>query len=181
MGSAACWQLARRGKRVLGLERFDIPHAMGSSHGINRTIRLAYFEHPSYVPLLRRAYELWREAEHASGERLLFITGGVDAGRETTRIVQGALASCREHGLAPEVLTAAELTARHPGWRLPADYLAVLQPEAGFVASEQAIATHARLAMDAGADIRAREAVLGWEIAGSGAVTVTTGRGVYEA
>ena len=61
MGSAACWQLARRGERVLGLERFDIPHAMGSSHGVNRIIRLAYFEDPSYVPLLRRAYQSWRE------------------------------------------------------------------------------------------------------------------------
>src|SRR5215210_6957956 len=142
MGSAACYHLAKRGKRVLGLERFDIPHAMGSSHGINRIIRLAYFEHPSYVPLLRRAYELWREAEQASGERLLFVTGGVDAGAEASRIVQGALASCREHALPHEVLTAAELAARHPGWRLPADYAAVLQPDAGFIASEQAIAVH---------------------------------------
>src|SRR5215207_6112023 len=150
MGSAACWQLARRGKRVLGLERFDIPHAMGSSHGINRIIRLAYFEHPSYVPLLRRAYELWREAEQASGERLLFVTGGVDAGVESSRIVQGALQSCREHGLPHETLTATELAARHPGWRLPSDYVAIVQPDAGFVASERAIVAHAALAMTAG-------------------------------
>ena len=91
MGSATSWQLARRGKRVLGLERFDIPHAMGSSHGVNRIIRLAYYNHPPYVPLLRRTYELWREAELASGERLMFITGGVDTGPEDGRIVQGAL------------------------------------------------------------------------------------------
>jgi sarcosine oxidase len=181
MGSATCWQLARRGKRVLGLERFDIPHAMGSSHGINRIIRLAYFEHPSYVPLLRRAYELWRELEYASGERLLFVTGGVDAGLETSRIVQGSLASCREHGLPHETLTATELAARHPGWRLPSDYVAIVQPDAGFVASERAIVAHAALAMTAGADIRAREAILGWEIGGSGAVVVQTERGAYEA
>ena len=143
MGSAACWQLARRGKRVLGLERFDIPHAMGSSHGINRIIRLAYMEHPSYVPLLRRAYEVWRELEAAAGERLLFVTGGVDAGPEDGRIVQGALASCREHGLAHEVLTAAELAARFPGWRMPEHFAAVVQPDGGFVASERAIVAHA--------------------------------------
>src|SRR3712207_9471463 len=59
MGSAACYHLARRGVRVLGLERFDIPHAMGSSHGVNRIIRLAYYEHPSYVPLLRRGERRW--------------------------------------------------------------------------------------------------------------------------
>src|ERR671927_496278 len=98
MGSAACWHLARRGQRVLGLERYDIPHAMGSSHGQNRIIRLAYFEHPSYVPLLRRAYELWREAEYASGGRPLFVTGGVEGGRENGRIGRGSLASGREHG-----------------------------------------------------------------------------------
>src|SRR3989337_975107 len=99
MGSAACYHLAGRRRKVLGLERFDIPHAMGSSHGHNRIIRLAYFEDPAYVPLLRRAYELWRETESAAGEQLLFITGGVDAGPEHGRVVSGSLASCREHGL----------------------------------------------------------------------------------
>src|SRR5215218_8619590 len=79
MGSAACYHLARRGKRVLGLERFDVPHAMGSSHGVNRIIRLAYYEDPSYVPLLRRAYDLWRELQAGFREQLLHITGSVDA------------------------------------------------------------------------------------------------------
>ena len=126
MGAATCWQLAKRGKRVLGLERFDIPHTMGSSHGMNRIIRLAYFEHTSYVPLLRRAYALWREAEAVWGEQLLFVTGGVDAGPEHGRVVRGALASCHEHGLPHEVVTAAELARRHPGWRLPQSHVAVL-------------------------------------------------------
>ena len=75
MGSATAYHLARRGQRVLGLERFDIPHTMGSSHGITRIIRLAYYEDPSYVPLLRRAYELWREREPGAGERLLQAVG----------------------------------------------------------------------------------------------------------
>jgi sarcosine oxidase len=181
MGSATCWQLAQRGKRVLGLERFDIPHAMGSSHGQNRIIRLAYFEHPSYVPLLRRAYELWRDAEYAAGERLLFVTGGVDGGPENGRIVEGSLASCREHGLAHEVMDARELARRHPGWQLPDGYLAVVQPDAGFVASERAIVAHVRLALAAGADIRAREAIVGWEPTARGTVRVTTPKGTYEA
>src|SRR3982751_4199824 len=77
MGSAACYHLARRGLRTLGLERFDIPHTMGSSHGVTRIIRLAYYEHPSYVPLLRRAYELWRELQSEGGEQLLHITGSI--------------------------------------------------------------------------------------------------------
>ena len=78
MGSSTVYHLARRGKRVLGLEHFDIPHEKGSSHGITRVIRLAYYEHPSYLPLLVRAYELWRDLEKQAGEQLLFITGSVD-------------------------------------------------------------------------------------------------------
>src|SRR5206468_5206053 len=78
MGSATVYELARRGIRVLGLERFDIPHDLGSSHGVNRIIRLAYWEDPAYVPLLRRAYELWRELELRRGEQLLVITGSID-------------------------------------------------------------------------------------------------------
>ena len=89
MGSAACYHLRRRGQRVLGLERFDIPHAMGSSHGVNRIIRLAYYEDPSYVPLLRRAYALWRELETGFGEQLLYITGSIDAS-EAANILRAA-------------------------------------------------------------------------------------------
>jgi sarcosine oxidase len=154
---------------------------MGSSHGVNRIIRLAYFEHPSYVPLLRRAYELWREVEALSGERLLFVTGGVDAGPEGSRVVAGSLASCREHNLPHEVLDAAGLQARYPGWRMPQDFVAVVQADAGFVASERAIVTHAALAMSEGADIRAREKILGWDITGAGTVSVRTEKATYEA
>ncbi|PHK94858.1 N-methyl-L-tryptophan oxidase [Pseudoroseomonas rhizosphaerae] len=180
MGSAALWQLARRGQRVLGLERFDLGHAMGSSHGLNRIIRLAYFEHPGYVPLLRRAYELWRETEALAGEQLLFVTGSLDAGPEEGRIVQGSLAACRAHGLPHEALSAAEVNRRFPGYRLPADYAAIHQPDGGFIASERAILAHASLAVAAGAEIHARERVLAIEPA-PGRVTVVTERGRYEA
>lgn len=180
MGSATLWQLARRGQRVLGLERFDLGHAMGSSHGVNRIIRLAYFEHPDYVPLLRRAYELWRETERLAGEQLLFVTGGLDAGLENGRVVQGSLTACREHDLPHEMLTSAEITRRFPGYRLPAHYAAVYQPEGGFVASERAILAHASLATAAGAELHGREKVVGIE-PGNGRVTVVTDRGRYEA
>src|SRR5215212_1161529 len=90
MGSAALYHLARRGQRVLGLEQFDVPNALGSSVGVNRIIRLAYAEHPDYVPLLRRSYELWRELEAFSNERLLVLTGGLNVGRKNEEIVQGS-------------------------------------------------------------------------------------------
>src|ERR1700730_6249371 len=99
MGSATAYHLARRGCKVLGIEQFGIPHEFGSSHGVTRIIRLAYAEHPAYVPLLRRAYELWRELEHDSGERLLVITGGVDAGPEGGALIAGSLRACHEQGI----------------------------------------------------------------------------------
>src|ERR687898_1992844 len=115
MGSAACYHLARRGLRTLGLERFDIPHTMGSSHGITRIIRLAYYEHPSYVPLLLRAFELWDELERESGHHLLEVTGTIDASGPDEIVFTGALASCEHFRLEHEVLTSAALTARYPG------------------------------------------------------------------
>ena len=89
MGSAAVYELAKRGKRVLGLERFDVPHELGSSHGVTRIIRLAYYEDGAYVPLLERAYELWRELEKATGEKVLHVTGSIDAGPEDDWVFKG--------------------------------------------------------------------------------------------
>lgn len=180
MGSAALYQLARRGRRVLGLERFDIPHDLGSSHGITRIIRLAYYEDPSYVPLLRRAYELWRDLERAAGERLLHLTGSIDAGPPGSAVFEGSLRSCLEHGLPHEVLTSAELHRRFPGYRLPADTLALLQPEGGFLLPERCIVAHVLAAQALGAEVHGREQVLEWEPRGDG-VRVRTDRGSYEA
>jgi sarcosine oxidase len=180
MGSATCWQLARRGQRVLGIERFDIGHANGSSHGVNRIIRLAYYEHPDYVPLLKRAYGAWRETETAFGEQLLYITGSIDAGPEGSRVLAGSLASCAAHDLEHEAMDGAAVGRRFPGWQLPAGYRANFQPDGGFVASERAINAHVMLAMAAGADIHARETVTGFEVHGGG-VRVTTGAATHEA
>src|SRR4029078_9515004 len=103
-----CVNLSASDQRVRGLEKFDVPHQLGSSHGVNRIIRLAYAEHPSYVPLLRRAYELWRELEHRTGERLPGVNGGIDAGPEGGALVTGSVRSCQEHTIPHEVLTATE-------------------------------------------------------------------------
>jgi sarcosine oxidase len=180
MGSAALWRLASRGQRVLGLERWDIPHAHGSSHGVSRIIRLPYYESPEYVPLLRRAYALWRELEAATAREILVTTGSIDASPEDDPLFAGALASARLHDLPHEVLTGAEVNARFPGYRLPAAHRAVFQPEGGLVASERAIVAHVEAAQALGAQVRAREPVLGWD-ARHGGVTVTTAKGRYEA
>src|SRR3989442_13040595 len=106
MGSAAAFHLARRGQRVLGLDRFTPPHDRGSSHGESRIIREAYFEHPLYVPLVQRAYDLWAELERLGGQPLLRQTGGLMIGPEQGVIVPGALRSAREHRLDCELLRA---------------------------------------------------------------------------
>ncbi len=180
MGSAAVYHLARRGERVLGLEQFDVPHEMGSSHGVNRVIRLTYFEHPSYVPLLARAYALWRELEQAGGEQLLYITGSIDAGAPDSFVFKGSVRSCAEHALPHDVLTSAELTRRFPGFALPPEMMAVWQPDGGFLLSERCIVQHVMQAQALGAEVRAREPVLEWRAEGGG-VTVRTSRAAYAA
>src|SRR5262245_17261839 len=104
MGSAALYELARRGARVLGIERFAPGHAHGSSHGATRIIRLAYWEHPSYVPLVRRAYALWHDLETAAGRQLLHVTGVIEIGPPDGSLVCGTLASAQQHTLWHEVL-----------------------------------------------------------------------------
>jgi sarcosine oxidase len=180
LGSAALYHLVRTGLRVLGIERFGVPNEQGSSHGVTRIIRLAYCEDPSYVPLLRRAYELWRELEAVAGEQLLHITGSLDAGLPDSFVFEGSVRSCIEHGLEHEVIDGAEVNRRFPGYRLPAESMAVLQPEGGFLLPERCIVAHADAAQALGADVRANERVLGWESTGEG-VRVTTDRATYEA
>jgi sarcosine oxidase len=180
MGSAAVHHLAQRGKRVLGLERYAGGHDRGSSHGRTRIIRLAYFEHPSYVPLVRRAYALWRELEIAAGQRLLHVTGIAEIGASDSALVRGTLASCRLHNLRHEVLDAAELMRRFPAFNLPPEFVAVIQPDGGFVEVEASIAAQLELATAAGADIRGGETVRAIEPR-AGGVRVVTDRDTVEA
>jgi sarcosine oxidase len=138
MGSAAAFHLARRGRRVLGLEQFELLHERGSSHGLTRIIRLAYHEHPSYVPLLRRSYELWHELEALAGEPLLITTGSVEGGPEDGPTFLGALEAARMHDLPHEVLDVRELRRRYPAYGDfdPATRV-VYQPQGGFLLAWQ--------------------------------------------
>jgi len=180
MGSAAIYELARRGQRVLGLEQFTVPHELGSSAGATRIFRFAYFEHPSYVPLMRLSFARWQALERDFGERLLTVTGGLDIGLPEGRVVRGAKAACREHGLAHEVLRAHEVARRHPAWRLPPELVAVYQPEAGLLPADRAILAHVTLARRLGAEVRENEPVRVWKAVGD-RVEVETDQGRYEA
>src|ERR1051326_7041172 len=180
MGSAAVHQLARRGKRVVGIERFRPAHDRGSSHGATRIIRLGYYEHPSYVPLLRRAYALWRELEAAAGRPLMRIIGIAEIGPPDGRLVTGTLAAARTHGLPHEVLAPAEFMRRFPAFRVPADCVGVVQPDGGILSAEDAIRAQLDLAAAAGAELWTGETVAAVEPHGGGA-RVLTDRGAIEA
>ena len=179
MGSAALYQLALRGLNVLGIEQFEIPHNLGSSHGLTRIIRLAYYEDLSYVPLLRRAYELWAEAEAEFGEQLFFRTGSIDMGLESSDVFRGSLQSCIENDFEHEALNSRELTERFPGYRMPAETMAVYQPQGGLLAPERCITAYAQLAAGRGAEIHTGERVLGWDILSDERVAVRTDAGTY--
>jgi sarcosine oxidase len=168
IGSAALYHLASAGLRVLGLERFDIAHDRGSSHGESRILRLAYFESPGYVPLARRSLELWHSLERESGERLFTRTSGIDGGPEDEAIFQGSLESCRLHGLPHEVLSAVELRERFPAFGMPRGYRFVIQPDAGSLDPEGGVEAHARMAEAMGAELRTGVQVEGWEPEGAG-------------
>jgi sarcosine oxidase len=175
MGSAALRELARRKRSVLGIERFAAGHDRGSSHGATRIIRLAYFEHPSYVPLVQRAYEMWREIEAAAGQKLLHVTGVAEMGPPEGQLVKGTLASARLHGLRHEVLSAAALMRRFPVFRLPPDYIAVVQPDGGFLLAEPSIRALLAQANHAGAQVRERATVRAIEPRANGVRVLTDG------
>jgi sarcosine oxidase len=180
MGGAAACQLARRGGRVLGLDRFRPPHGQGSSAGRTRIIREAYFEHPAYVPLVRRAYDAWRALERDARRELLRTTGGLMIGPASGPIVAGALRSAREHGLAHEQLDAASLARRWPVLRPDAHHVGVFEPRAGVLFPEACVAAHLEGAVRAGAELRFDEPARGWDAHGD-SLRVHTGRGTYEA
>ena len=163
MGSAAAYHLARRGRRVLGLERFTPAHDQGSSHGGSRVIRLAYFEGPEYVPLLLRAYELWRELEHHSGGELLVQTGGLMIGPSGSELVTRTQATAEQCDLAHELLDGPAIRRRVPTLAAGNDVVALFDPAAGVVRPEATVAAHLRLAGAAGAELRFEAPVTGWE------------------
>lgn len=180
MGGATAAQLALRGKRVLGLERWNPGHPYGSSHGDSRIIREMYFEHPMYVPLLGRAYELWAELGERVGVSLLHLTGGLMIGPEDGMLVKGCLRSAREHGLAHEVLSPAETAKRYPAFNLREGYIAVLDPRAGYLDPEACNAAHLKVAIEHGTDLQFEEPVVSW-LADDNGVSVTTKSATYSA
>ena len=180
MGSAAAYHLAKMGVSVLGLDRYAPPHTLGSSHGETRIIREAYFEHPSYVPIIQRAYELWEQLEDESGRDLFLQSGGVMVGPPDSTLVTGAELSARMHHLPYERLSPAEVTARFSALTPAEDTIAIWDSRAGILFPEDCVRSHLDIAKANGADLRFDESVESWQPDGDG-VSVRTAKGEYRA
>ncbi len=180
MGSATLARLAIRGRRVLGLDRWKPGHSFGSSHGDSRIIREMYFEHPMYVPLVRRAHDLWKDLENRTGTKLMHTTGGLMIGPEDGALVGGTLRSAREHGLPHVVLSRDEVSRRYPAFELREGDVAVHDPRAGYLDPEACNAAHLEVASRHGAVLRFDEPVTSWHPAVEG-IRVRTDIGDYSA
>ncbi len=179
MGSAALYQLARRGAKVLGLESHTVGHALGSSHGQTRMIRQAYFENPHYVPLLKRAYSLWKETENTWAAPLFHQVGlALYAPEKENQILSSALASARQFEIPHELLSAEQAGGRFR-YHAPTGTSCLYEPGAGYLEVENCVKAQTGLAQKKGAVLREQESVLKWEVRKDG-VVVTTAKGVYQ-
>jgi sarcosine oxidase len=178
MGSSLTAELAHRGYRVRAFEQFSPVHDQGSSHGHSRIIREAYYEHPSYVPLVRRSFVLWRELEQRTGQRLLLDSPCLNIGTPESEVVRGVLSSAREHHLPIETLHSKQLSGRFPQFQFGEEYVGILEQRAGILSVEECVRSYLNVAANSGAEIHAPEPVLSWSANDTGC-TVTTSKGNY--
>ncbi|WP_442485394.1 N-methyl-L-tryptophan oxidase [Aeoliella sp. SH292] len=174
VGSAAMRELARRGAKVLGIDRFAPPHPHGSTHGETRVIRQAYFEHSDYVPLLRRAYEHWNEVEQTSGLTLFERCGLLEVGPPDGEVVAGVLSAARLHGLDVEQLNVDEVSRRWPALRIPEGLAAVFEPTAGCLHVERCVEAMLADARRLGAELVTNCEVRSWRSVGDSFEVVTS-------
>jgi sarcosine oxidase len=175
VGSAVLFHLARCGVHAVGIDRFELGHDRGSSHGSTRIIRKAYYEHPDYVPLVCRAYELWAELSERCGRQLYVRTGLLQTGPDDGEVIPGVVASASRHRLPIEWLAPAEIARRYPAFNVPPEWSAVLETDAGYLWVEDCVVAHGQEATKLGAELRLGEVVHRWRAAGSG-VEVETDR-----
>jgi monomeric sarcosine oxidase len=176
IGSAALYELARRGVRAIGIDRFAPPHDRGSSHGQTRIIRQAYFEHPDYVPLVLESYRAWHELEQHVKRKLFCQTGLVEIGPPHGGVVPGVLRAAAEHGLAVEQLWPADVVRRWPGLRSDDEFVAVFEPTAGYLLVEDCVRAQLDAAQNAGAQLLPNTNVFDWT-ADAGQVKLQTSDG----
>ncbi|HUR65255.1 MAG TPA: N-methyl-L-tryptophan oxidase [Chitinophagaceae bacterium] len=164
MGSSACFHLASRGYKVLGLEQFDtVPHDEGSHSGQSRIIRKAYFEHSDYVPLLNRAYENWQQLEQLTGRQVYFQIGLLYVGPHDHEVIRGVKSAADKYGILLESLSAKQQEKFSPHFHLSTADEMLFEPDAGFLLPEKIISLYIQEAIKKGAVIKTGEKVLEWK------------------
>ncbi len=184
IGSGALWEAAKRKWSVLGIEQFGAAHNRGSSHGQTRIIRRAYFEHPNYVPLVERSFELWDELtkRHRTAPEvkpLLIPSGLLQVGHPESELIQGIQASAKRFDLPIETFTPAEIEERLPIFRIPNDHVGLYESNAGILCVERCVAAMIQQALKQGAEMMAETNVTHWDADSSGVFTVYTDRGSF--
>ncbi len=172
MGAMSLWQLAERGVSVVGVERYDIAHPYGSSHGASRIFRSILFEGPEYVPVARRSLELWRELERVSDTPLLTITGGLCIGTDGGELIADAVQSADAGDVSYELLGIDVLRARFPQHACFDDDIGVYEHAAGSVNPELAIRAAVARAAELGATVQTETTVTAVEF-GADRVAIT--------
>ena len=178
MGASACYHLASRGQKVLGIEQFDLVHERGSHGGQSRIIRQAYFEHPDYIPLLRRAYDNWAQLEQISGQKIYHRSGLLYAGPRGHAVTEQVKQSAAMYQIPLEELSAKECQWRFPSFHIPPGYDILYEPDAGYLLPDVAIRGYAKAAITHGAQLQTHEQVLDWKVEND-LVSVITNRGTY--
>jgi len=178
IGSAAMQHLSRRGVRVLGIDQYSPGHDNGSSHGDSRAIRLLYFEHPDYVPLLQRAFTLWSELESSSPRQLYHNTGILQAGPADGEVIQGLLTAASAHDLSMNQMTAHEAKQAFPTFHFDDDMSVIFDPNGGLLKVEDCVTTMFNSAISDGAEFIGTS-VKGWHSEPDHTVTVSTSEGEY--
>lgn len=176
MGSATLYHLAKRGIRACGIERYEIAHERGSSHGDTRIIRKAYMELPSYIPLLNRAYELWEQLEKETGAELLLRTGLLLAGSAKSQVTRGLEDCYQKYKLPHTEMKASEVAQLYPQLNLPEDWAATFDPFGGILRVEECVRQHAWMAQKHGATLHTGEVVLSWKSEGDRVLVETEKR-----
>jgi sarcosine oxidase len=178
MGSSACYHLAQRNYKVLGLEQFTITHEYGAHAGQSRLIRKAYFEDPDYVPLLKQAYKNWKYLEDETGTQLYYRTGLVYFGKPEKLVMKTIHQSASLYDIPLENLNSSLTHQRFPQFKLPGNFETLFEPDAGFITPEKAILLYTEEAIKKGAEIHTNEKVLDWKKEGSD-IAVITDKKIY--
>ncbi len=187
MGSAATYQLAKRGHQVLGIDQFSPPHVYGSSHGDTRITRQAIGEGSEYVPLVLRSYDLWEEIERETGKKVLSITGGLimtgveGSMRHGSYFFNQTVACAETYGISYHLLDAKEIKKRFPQFKLKGNEKGYFEEKAGYLRPEICIEAQLELAQRYGAELAFDEKVLAFSVNNQDKVVVKTNKGEYVA